>query len=145
MKEFKLIFLFMESFYLPFRGSRVHCLRFGQGPRLAICFHGYGETADSFVFLERSAGHLYTFYALDLPYHGQTDWLDPAITPKELKELIEGLVYSTSTSLNPSSPPLISLIGFSLGGRVALSLYQTMPEQIKKLVLLAPDGLKLNF
>ena len=37
-----------------------------------------------------------------------------------------------------------SLIGFSLGGRVALSLYQAMPLQIEKLVLLAPDGLVLN-
>jgi len=39
----------------------------------------------------------------------------------------------------------LSLIGFSLGGRVALSLYELMPAQIEKLVLLAPDGLKVNF
>jgi pimeloyl-ACP methyl ester carboxylesterase len=39
----------------------------------------------------------------------------------------------------------LSLLGFSLGGRVALSLYEMMPSQIEKLVLLAPDGLKVNF
>lgn len=136
MKEFKLIFDFMESFYLPFRRSRIHCLRFGQGPNPAICLHGYGETAESFAFLERSAGHLYTYYALDLPFHGQTDWKDPAPEALQLRELVTGLT-------GDSTP--ITLIGFSLGGRVALSLYQAMPEQIEKLVLLAPDGLKLNF
>ena len=31
------------------------------------------------------------------------------------------------------------------GGRVALSLYDRQPEVISKLVLLAPDGLKINF
>ena len=35
-------------------------------------------------------------------------------------------------------------MGFSLGGRVALSLYQTMPKKIEKIILLAPDGLKVN-
>jgi pimeloyl-ACP methyl ester carboxylesterase len=39
----------------------------------------------------------------------------------------------------------ITLLGFSLGGRVALSLYEQMHGAVGKLVLLAPDGLKLNF
>jgi pimeloyl-ACP methyl ester carboxylesterase len=39
----------------------------------------------------------------------------------------------------------LSLLGFSLGGRIALSLYQAQPETVEKLVLLAPDGLKVNF
>ena len=37
------------------------------------------------------------------------------------------------------------LMGFSLGGRVALSLYEAVPEKFCKLILLAPDGLKINF
>ena len=32
-----------------------------------------------------------------------------------------------------------------MGGRIALSLYEFMPERVKKIILLAPDGLKLNF
>lgn len=38
----------------------------------------------------------------------------------------------------------LSLLAFSLGGRLALHFYQQMPQQINKLVLLAPDGLKVN-
>jgi len=32
-----------------------------------------------------------------------------------------------------------------MGGRIALSLYEFMAEHVNKIVLLAPDGLKLNF
>jgi len=39
----------------------------------------------------------------------------------------------------------ITLLGFSMGGRIALSLYETIPQQVEKIILLAPDGLKINF
>ena len=39
----------------------------------------------------------------------------------------------------------LTLLGFSLGGRIAFSLYQAQPETIEKIILLAPDGLKVNF
>jgi pimeloyl-ACP methyl ester carboxylesterase len=39
----------------------------------------------------------------------------------------------------------ISLLGFSMGGRIALHLTQVFASQIERVVLLAPDGLKFNF
>ena len=36
-------------------------------------------------------------------------------------------------------------MGFSLGGRIALTLFQLIPEKVDRIVLLAPDGLKVNF
>jgi pimeloyl-ACP methyl ester carboxylesterase len=36
------------------------------------------------------------------------------------------------------------VMGYSMGGRVSLSLLEKAPERIKKLVLVAPDGLRLN-
>jgi pimeloyl-ACP methyl ester carboxylesterase len=38
-----------------------------------------------------------------------------------------------------------TLLGYSMGGRLALQLLQAVPEQIDKVILLAPDGLKVNF
>ncbi|MEP6512474.1 MAG: alpha/beta hydrolase [Parafilimonas sp.] len=38
-----------------------------------------------------------------------------------------------------------SLISFSMGGRVTLSLLQQIPNQIECAVLIAPDGLHVNF
>jgi len=45
----------------------------------------------------------------------------------------------------PGSNRKFSLIGFSLGGRVALALFEAMPSRVEKMILLAPDGLKVNF
>ena len=36
------------------------------------------------------------------------------------------------------------VMGYSMGGRVALSLLEYAPEKIAKLILLAPDGFKMN-
>ena len=35
-------------------------------------------------------------------------------------------------------------MGYSMGGRIVLALYETIPEKINYLVLIAPDGLKVN-
>lgn len=39
----------------------------------------------------------------------------------------------------------IHLLGFSLGGRLALCVVQQLQSQVSKIVLLAPDGLTVNF
>lgn len=38
----------------------------------------------------------------------------------------------------------VTFVGFSLGGRMALSLFQSSAFKTERLVLLAPDGLKVN-
>jgi pimeloyl-ACP methyl ester carboxylesterase len=141
----------LEQLQLLYKTSRINYLRFGSGPKSAFCFHGYGEEANSFSFLEKYAGDQYTFFAVDLPFHGHTQWNEGlTFTIDDLSEIIRLLIsqvilddgaVSEQRSTNNGQ---FSLIGFSLGGRVALSLYEKMPFQIEKLILLAPDGLKVN-
>jgi pimeloyl-ACP methyl ester carboxylesterase len=103
-----------------------------------ICFHGYGEGGDSFEFLGRYLGSAYSFYAIDLPFHGHTVWNEGLdFTKSDLEAIINTIVE------NRAAP--WALAGFSLGGRIALSLYQDLPGRFNSLVLLAPDGLKVNF
>ena len=112
----------------------------GTGPKLLFCFHGYGESADSFAFLEDTLGKDYTLVAVDLPFHGQTDWRDSLFfNPADLLTALEEI----STRL-PGRTTAWTLLGYSMGGRVALHLLQLAPEKIGKLVLLAPDGLQMN-
>lgn len=125
-----------------YRRSAVSYLRFGGGPVAAVCFHGYGEQAESFAFLEKYAGNQYTFLAVDLPFHGQTDWQGGLnISADELLAIVRGILAANGFA--PGARFLLA--GFSLGGRVCLSLYEKAPEQVEKIVLLAPDGLKVNF
>ncbi len=135
----------MEQIQLSYKDSVINYLRFGAGNRPALCFHGYGEDARAFSFLETHAGTEFTFYSIDLPFHGQTEWrngLDFSL--EDLEAIVQLLLTSEASNGRVVSGP-ITLIGFSLGGRVSLSLFERMPSMFNRLVLLAPDGLKLNF
>ena len=141
----KFLFAFqMELRQLHYRNSNIGYYRFGSGPKPAICFHGYGEEAGIFSFLSDYAGNLYTFYSLDLPFHGKTEWNDGlTFTQEDLQQIISRILEQNNIQLQTSNLKL-TLLGFSLGGRAILSLCQSMPDYIEKMVLLAPDGLKVN-
>ena len=130
----------MQSGYLSFHSCTIHYLKWGNGKKLLFGFHGYGETASHFGFLADQLRNEFTTVAIDLPFHGETKWTDAAFDGKKLKAIIIALAEQERLSLD-----IVYLAGFSLGGRIALSLFEEMPHRVKKLVLLAPDGLKLNF
>ncbi|MBK8140606.1 MAG: alpha/beta hydrolase [Chitinophagaceae bacterium] len=128
----------MELKHLIYRNSTIGYYCFGSGLKQAVCFHGYGEDASIFHFLSNYAGNQYTFYSIDLPFHGRTEWNEGLnFTRQDLVLIIEKITEKAAKEL--------TLIGFSLGGRISLSLFEAIPEKIEKIVLLAPDGLKVNF
>ena len=133
----------MRHAMLAYNNSQISYYCYGHGPHVVVCFHGYGEDARSFGFLEKyDPGH-YRFISIDLPFHGSTAWNEGLnFTHKDLQQIIQSILDNENI---PGTTSLkLSLLGFSLGGRIALSLYQSMPEHIDKIVLLAPDGLKVN-
>lgn len=135
----------MELQHITYRNSTIGYYRFGSGSQVAICLHGFGENAAMFGFLANYAGNQHTFYSIDLPFHGKTDWKDGLnFTSTDLQQIVEEILQKNNHTLQTKNYKL-SLLGFSLGGRMALSLYQAMPDKIQKLILLAPDGLKMNF
>ena len=129
----------MQSFFLSWRASRIHYLRGGTGNKLLICIHGYGETASSFSFLEEALGSEYTLLAIDLPFHGATEWKEELFfSPEDLLSLIHEMTSGWSLETR------WSLLGYSMGGRVVLSLLEKAPKKVQKMVLIAPDGLTMN-
>jgi len=131
----------MERFALHYKNSSISVIRFGSGHRTALCFHGYGEDATHFEFLDQYAGNQYTFYAMDFPFHGQTEWKEGlTFSGLDLLAILEQLAAREAFAMEH-----LTLIGFSMGGRVALSLFAWIAETTDNLVLLAPDGLNLNF
>ena len=130
-----------------YKSSTINYYRLGYGSKPVICFHGYDETAASFAFLESEAGEEFTFYAIDLPFHGSTVWKEgPDFSPKDLLKIIVQLLaqHTATNGRERAKNDQITLMGYSLGGRICLQLFELMPEKIEKLVLLAPDGLKVN-
>jgi pimeloyl-ACP methyl ester carboxylesterase len=137
--------LIMQSAYISYRSSLLHYVYAGAGNKIVFCFHGYGEQGHDFSFLEKYTGTDFTFYAIDLPFHGKTEWKEGLnFTIPDLKAIIEIILEQSNPEPMTIKDKYI-LMGFSLGGRIALSLYGAIPGQVEKLVLLAPDGLKVNF
>ena len=126
----------METHFLPYRNSTIHYQKRGTGPEWLFCFHGYGELGSSFRVFETLLGHTYTLISIDFPYHGDTDWQEGLLF--DISDLIQII------DLIKPKDRLFSIMGYSMGGRVALQILQTIPHQIKKLVLIAPDGLHKN-
>jgi pimeloyl-ACP methyl ester carboxylesterase len=120
--------------------STVSYLVFGSGSTAVVCLHGYGESAERFAFLEETAGDRYTFIAPDLPHHGHTHWTTESLSSQDLQSLITGLIEAQF----PGQQVPVYLLGFSLGGRLALYLTQQDFLPLQRIVLLAPDGLKVN-
>jgi pimeloyl-ACP methyl ester carboxylesterase len=135
----------LKQLEITYKSSRIKYIRFGDGPREIFCFHGYGEDGSSFSFLEKYAGSQYTFFAMDLPFHGDTQWNDGlSFTTNDLLLIIEKILAENNKQSVIDTVPF-TLMGYSLGGRIALSLYEKVPSRIEKIILLAPDGLKVNF
>lgn len=138
----------MEQRVLSYKNSQVSYYRIGSGPNPAICFHGFGEEGTLYSFLEKYADDQYTFYSIDLPFHGKTEWQEGLLfTHNDLKLIIHEILEQNNLKPHPTSGGTnlqYTLLGFSLGGRIALSFYQAQPECIKKIILLAPDGLRVN-
>src|SRR5690606_28593917 len=129
---------FMPSFFISYEDSRFHAIAAGSGEELLICLHGFGESAAGFERLARTLGHVFTIVALDLPLHGQTEWKQQRpFAPQDLEAVLR-LV------LDRYGQRVFSLMGYSMGGRAALCAVQQMAARIKRLYLLAADGLKNN-
>ena len=124
--------------YSAYRKSVVAIHVFGQGDTTVVCLHGYGESGASFAFLEKHAGKDFTFVAPDLPYHGLTRWNEgQSFTNDDLTGIL--------SSFLPLKLKKISVIGFSMGGRLAFYWMQEKAQQFRSAVLVAPDGLHKSF
>lgn len=127
----------MQSSFVSFRNSNIHYITTGTGERILICLHGFAESAESFIPLAEHLTNKYTIVMLDMPLHGKTVWKEALLfTVDELAEIINTIPGVKGRSF--------SVVGYSMGGRLALQLYQAIPQKIEKLILIAPDGIIIN-
>lgn len=131
----------MADHFIAFRSSRFHYSCWGTGSRILFAFHGYGESGASFALLAETLGRDLTIIAVDMPFHGETEWKESELCFDAhdllmlLKEIAAGF---------PDRDRQWWLLGYSMGGRVALQLLELAPGQMGRLVLFAPDGLYVN-
>jgi pimeloyl-ACP methyl ester carboxylesterase len=130
-----------QTGHYRWKSSLIHYCRWGSGEKLLVCLHGYGEGAQSFACLEPVLGQTFTILAVDLPFHGETEWKEGLwIGPEELLGILEAI----AGELGCGGGRKWTFLGYSMGGRIALSLVGQMPGRVRRLLLAAPDGLIVN-
>ena len=113
-------------------------MEWGSGPELLLAFHGYSNSADLFAPLAQQLAGTFTTVSVDLPGHGQTRW------PAGRQLTATALAQMTRELCNEKKVERTAVTGFSMGGRVAFSLFLEQPQLLSQMVLAAPDGLSPN-
>ncbi len=125
----------MKEGFFDYKTSKVHFIKFGNGKKLLIALHGFGDQAKQFLALEDALKNDYTVYAINLPYHGQTQWREGSFSKKNITELFDIV-------LKREQKARFELMGYSYGGRIILASLYDIINHLDKIYLIAPDGFK---
>nr|WP_243835785.1 2-succinyl-6-hydroxy-2,4-cyclohexadiene-1-carboxylate synthase [Sporosarcina pasteurii] len=121
------------------RGQQMHVKMTGADTLPIIIFlHGFTGTSSTWIEVMESLEGSFKMIAIDLTGHGKTD--APAEPNRyAMEEQVEDLAALFST-LNLKA---FSLVGYSMGGRIALAYTEKYPEHVHTLILeSASPGLK---
>ncbi|MFM1931325.1 MAG: hypothetical protein RL226_628 [Bacteroidota bacterium] len=130
----------MQRKVAQFAGLSMEYFVAGQG-KPVIAFHGFGRHAADFEVFREVLGNDEQLIAINLFQHGESRW------PKK-REFTDSLNRKELLGLLDAIPEIknhaqFSLWGYSMGGRIALTLLEEVPERIARVMLIAPDGLKM--
>jgi len=124
-----------EPVFWEFEGKRFRGWKFGKGHRLLLCLHGYGQHAMVFEHWAAMLSGDYTIVTTDLAFHGEHPVMASKMTWNEAfaKGWFSAFLQSFQTTT-------CSVMGYSIGARVSLSLTAMASQHIDELFLIAPDG-----
>jgi pimeloyl-ACP methyl ester carboxylesterase len=119
--------------------SRVFVRKTGTGSKKLLLFHGFGQDHTALLPLAAAVGDIYTCYLFDLYFHGQSHWApgDTPIKKEDWKHYLHGFLHEHQIDI-------FSVLGFSLGARLALASLEAFPARTETLFLIAPDGLRAS-
>ena len=100
----------------------------GRGPDLVL-LHGWGLNLRVWDGLTRELAKSFRVIAVDLPGHGRSPWNPKARTPAEQAWQVHATLASRSDRY--------SLLGWSMGGQIAIDLAAAMPGSVERLILVA--------
>ncbi len=119
--------------------GRVAFRVFGSGPAVMLAFHGFGQDGTAYASFQEQAGNGFTVYAIDLFLHGESQLIPgPLLTKTDWHQLIMEFLRAQEIDR-------FSLMGFSLGGRFALTALEAFADRVDRLWLIAPDGITRSF
>lgn len=123
-------------------GFTLEYARFGTAKEVAIAFHGFGREAADFKGFDAAFGGMRSVVAVNLFAHGNSRLprfraVTESLSADEWKDVFTAFLVHLGVEH-------VVLIGYSMGGRVALCTYDWMPDRVSGVLLMAPDGMKTN-
>jgi pimeloyl-ACP methyl ester carboxylesterase len=133
--ELEARYLRSQDDYRLVAGVRLHVR--DSGPRTApaiLMLHGFGSSLDTWEAWAQDLQADYRVIRFDLPASGLSD-LDPGGDYSDARslEILAALMAQLDV-------PHATLIGNSMGGRIAWKFAALYPQRVDKLVLISPDG-----
>jgi pimeloyl-[acyl-carrier protein] methyl ester esterase len=108
--------------------SALHAEVSGRGRRDLVLLHGWGMNLRVWDELAHTLSRRFRTIAIDLPGHGRSDWDGTRHAAAQTFRVHETLAPLTTR---------YHLLGWSLGGQIALDLAAALPAGIERLVLVA--------
>jgi len=127
------------QFIHTYRGD-LHYAKYGNGHEILLIFHGFGQSHEIATSFAIQLMDSHTIYSFDLPHHGKSDWQESKsiLTKLEMKEIFTDWIIQKNINK-------FSVLGYSMGGKIAITLAEMFPKQVSHLVLVAPDGLYKSY
>lgn len=114
--------------------SEIFYRRFGYGKKNLLAIHGFGDRSEMYLKLKEVLEEEYTVIAIDLPFHGQTNWSKKEFHPLDIEMAIVEILKEENIEDN------ITVMGHSMGARIILGFSDQLFERIETCILLAPAG-----
>lgn len=128
----------MGNVVTEYNGYKLFAEKFGNGPEPLIAFHGFGQHAGIYHVFDDILRDKYTVYSFEHFHHGRSTYppnkrKSAPFSPDIWRELMR--LFFAENNVHH-----FTLMGYSLGGKTALQTLEMFPEQVDRLILLAPDG-----
>tara|TARA_R110002073_G_scaffold279026_1_gene443114 strand:- start:390207 stop:391145 length:939 start_codon:yes stop_codon:yes gene_type:complete len=107
----------------------------GKGTTTLLFLHGLSSNADAWSKNIESLKNSFTCIAIDLPGYGKSSKLKVDYTPAYFAKITHQFIMQLDLKN-------VVLIGHSMGGQAAIKLTTKYPNDIEKLILVAPAGLE---
>lgn len=104
----------------------------------SIALHGFSRPMEDMVAIQPLLDAGTNCLMVHLAAHGRSSGHHRPLEPNDWFAAIDSLLAAEGLEFDGT------LLGYSLGGRVALSWWARQPERFSRVVLMAPDGLVKN-
>ena len=124
-----------DTQFAVIQGQRVHFQ--DSGPKEApvlLMLHGFGSSLQTWDAWADSLQKHYRVIRLDLPGFGLS-----GASPNNAYSEVDDVQF-VGNFVTAMSIPEFSLIGHSMGGKIAWNVAAAYPSKVKQLILIAPDG-----